>query len=374
MTIEQALQWATKKLKAAHLASSALDAEILLAFVLRKPKEYLFTYPEKKLTRPQRQQAGLRGGRANFQLSTFNLLTNRRARHEPIAYLTGHKEFFGLDFLVNKNTLIPRPETEMLVEETLERIRNYESGIMNIIDVGTGSGAIAIAVAKKIPPTPFNTGGSKKISPLTKGGRGGIQFYATDYSPLALKLARQNARRNGVANQIKFLRGDLLSPILKSNQLPATSYPLLITANLPYLTTAEWKNLAPEMKKYEPRSALDGGQDGMKYLNTLFVQLSRIAQNKTEPAIAAPLSLRGVKCSEAERNDEAISDAKYPRPRLPRYAPAPLAMTTILLEIGYRQGNKIKLLARKYLPEYNVIIKKDLAGFDRLAILSSRRT
>jgi release factor glutamine methyltransferase len=316
---------------------------------LKKSREYLFTYPEKKLTNLQpRPRSAKRGG-----LKTYKLITNRRARHEPIAYITGHKEFFGLNFLVNKNTLIPRPETEMLVEEALQQIGQSTSQQFNhltIVDIGTGSGAIAIAVAKNCPL-------ACPATAVVKGGLRGIKFYATDYSPLALKLARQNARRllpplSKGAEGIHFLRGDLLSPILKSKILkPVLSLskdlkPVLpvhrsasvggsqvegssiLLSNLPYLTTKEWQSSAPEMKKYEPRSALDGGQDGMKYLNTLFVQLKTYN----------------------------------------------LQPQTILLEIGWRQGSKIKLLARKYLPEYNVIIKKDLAGFDRLAILSWRRT
>jgi release factor glutamine methyltransferase len=322
MNIKETLLWATKILKKKKIQPPTLDAEILLAFAIKKPKEYLFTYPEKELK--------------NLEIKNFKKLINRRARHEPVAYITGHKEFFGLDFIVNKNVLIPRPETELLVEEALQYAIDYKPSA--IIDIGTGSGAIIVSLAGSLP--------------LPEGevrrGWERPKLIAIDTSSRSLKIAKQNAKSNlrtnppyppltrghEIArplllegqNKITFLHGNLIEPLLNQKK-ENKNLNLIILANLPYLTTKEWQKCQPEIKKYEPRLALDGGPDGLKYYRELFKQINDLCQSAQNPRLSA------------------------------------------FLEIGYNQAKAIKKLAKKYLPEYKVEIKKDLAGFDRLAII-----
>ncbi|OGY42155.1 MAG: protein-(glutamine-N5) methyltransferase, release factor-specific [Candidatus Buchananbacteria bacterium RBG_13_36_9] len=293
MTIEQIIRIYSQQLKITS-SSPILDIELLLTKALNKPKEYLYKYPKKNLKASQ--------------LNKFKKLFNRRLKGEPIAYILGHKEFYGLDFKVNKNALIPRPETEFLVEAVINLYKTKTPKLYNsktlIIDIGTGSGAIIIALAKNIPKA---------------------EFIATDISPRALNIAKQNAKKHKI--KIKFLKGNLLDPIL---QFP--NYQLLITnslivANLPYLDKKE-ENLLPSSNtiglKFEPKIAYDGGPDGLKYFRQLFAQIQK-------------------------------------------YNLKPKA---IFLEIGHKQADKIKKIARLSLPKYKFQVKKDLCGFDRVLILT----
>lgn len=216
MTIKQALIEATKKLK------SALDADILLSHAIDKSKEYLYTYPEKNLTKKQTEK--------------YNRLIKKRIKKIPVAYLTNHKEFFNLDFYVDKNVLIPRPLTESLVEEVIKEAKNKK---INIADIGTGSGCIAIALKKHLPQA---------------------TVYATDISIAALNVAKKNAKKHRV--KIKFFQGDLLAP-LSNKKID------IIVANLPYLTKSQIKN---ELK-YEPKTALLGGD---KYIKKLLRQAKEL--------------------------------------------------------------------------------------------------
>jgi len=235
MTIKQILKDYSQKLKG-QSSSPVLDIELLLTKILNRPKEYLYEYPEKKIN--------------PAQITKFKQLFERRAKGEPIAYILGHKEFYNLDFKVNKNILIPRPETELLVEETIKFISNLNAQI-SILDIGVGSGAIIIALAKNL-----------------KQGR----FYGTDISSKALALAKQNAKNNKV--KIKFLKGNLLKPLQAEIQNLKSS--LIITANLPYLDKKE-ENLLPSSDtrglKFEPKMAWDGGPDGLKYFRKFFKQI-----------------------------------------------------------------------------------------------------
>lgn len=228
--------WAIKKLKKTsdRNGSPALDAEVLLSFTMKKTREQLLIHPETKL------RAG--------QFKKFSKLIQRRATHEPVAYITGKKSFFGLDFAVNKNTLIPRPETELLVEEALRSYKLQETRDKVIIDVGTGSGAIAITLAKHIPKA---------------------KIIATDISPIALRTAKQNAKINGVADKIKFIKTSLLPLTLNSKLLT------LIVANLPYLPSRVWSRAMPDVKKFEPKSALLGGTDGLDIIKKLLSKIKK---------------------------------------------------------------------------------------------------
>ena len=210
----------------------------LLSFIEQKPIVVLLTHLEQRVTA------------YNFQ--KFRILEKRRLNNWPFAYLTGQKEFFGLNFQVNKNVLIPRPETELIVEEIIKEVINQPNITRFIIDLGTGSGAIIVSLAKNIKQT-------------------NIKFFASDISQSALRIAKKNAKGNSVNKRIKFFRGNLLKPVIKNLK----NKDLIITANLPYLTKAQIKK-SPSISR-EPKLALDGGPGGLKYYEELFKQLRDIS-------------------------------------------------------------------------------------------------
>lgn len=251
-SIPDALQTGRKILKKAKIRQTDLETELLLSAAINKPREFIYTHPEFVLSRSEERDF------ANF--------IKRRAEHLPLAYISGCKEFYGLAFFVNKNVLIPRPETEGLIDLALKVMKKIiDTGIkrMNIIDVGTGSGAIIVSLAKTILSANYSL-------PTTN-------FYGLDSSKRALAIAQENAKRLGVSRDIQFLRGHLLRPYfnqLKNYQLLTTHYSLIL-ANLPYLTTSEMKRLQPEVR-YEPRQALDGGKDGLDVYRDLFKQLAKL--------------------------------------------------------------------------------------------------
>lgn len=218
MTVQQALVQATQCINTS--ATPTLDAELLLAFILRKPREFLFTYPEKQLT--------------TTQAIRFSRLVTRRQKREPMAYILGRKEFFGLEFAVNTQVLVPRPETELLVEEVIRLFSGKQRP--KIIDVGVGSGAIAVAIKHALPQA---------------------QVYGTDSSRTALEVARKNARKQKTT--IHFKHGSLLSPF------PQVRFDCVVS-NPPYLTAQEMKN--PDLK-FEPRGALFGGRGGIEVYKKL---------------------------------------------------------------------------------------------------------
>ncbi len=179
-------------------------------------------------------------------LNRFDALLDRRLRHEPLAYILGRREFYGLTFEVGPGVLVPRPETETLVEAALAAIREHPNArrLVRVADVGTGSGAIAISLAKHAPTA---------------------KVFALDASTEALAIAGRNARRLGVLERIVLLAGDLLEAI---------SEPLdVVVANLPYIPTSELDALPEAIRAYEPRMAVDGGEDGLDLYRRLFEQL-----------------------------------------------------------------------------------------------------
>src|SRR5439155_74300 len=208
----------TGELREAGIESAVLDADLLLAYVLGIRKEDVYAHPEPVLSADE--------------LAGYEGLIARRARGEPVAYLRGWKEFYGLEFAVDPRVLIPRPETELLVDETVRRLAPLDSPL--ICDLGTGSGAIAIALAVALPRA---------------------RLIATDSSTAALEVARANASRHEVRERIDFRAGDLLAPIHET--LDA------VVANLPYLTSAEVDAGGGTSIEFEPRAALDGGADGL---------------------------------------------------------------------------------------------------------------
>lgn len=265
-----------------------MEVEILLAFLLKKPREFILTHPETIMS-----------AAINKKLRTAE---KKRLKNWPLAYLTGHKEFYGLDFMVSPAVLTPRPETEMMVEEIIKEANSYSRPL--IIDLGTGSGAIIISLAKEI----------KRLFPdqFKK-----IEFKAVDISLAALQIAQKNARDHKLAKIIKFSLGDLLTPII----LQLKKRELIIAANLPYLTSDQIKK-SPSISR-EPRLALDGGTEGLKYYKKLFKQLSQSS----------------------------------------------CATATILCEIGPGQDLKIIPLVKKYWPDVQRETLKDLAGKKRLIVI-----
>ncbi len=175
--------------------------------------------------------------------SSFAALVRRRRSHEPTAYITGHKEFFGLDFHVDKSVLIPRPESELLVENAIYLASTAFAGSCFIADVGTGCGAIAVAVAVNVPHA---------------------RIHAMDLSQRALMVASVNCARHGVDDRVALSQGDLLGP------LPEPVH--LVVANLPYVRESELPQLSPEVSEFEPRIALNGGGDGLRAIQRLLSQ------------------------------------------------------------------------------------------------------
>ncbi len=204
----------------------ALEAQVLLARVLGQPRTWVIAHPEFAITNQQDQLLGA--------------LLEKLRQGEPLPYLLGHWEFFGLDFLVNPAVLIPRPETELLVEEALNWIRDRKKPILGI-DIGTGSGCIAVSLAKYAPD---------------------LQMTATDTSRPALNTCRLNAARHGVQGRVALVQADLLEPMRGPFDL--------VCANLPYIPTHKLAGL--EITRHEPRRALDGGADGLRLVERLLVQ------------------------------------------------------------------------------------------------------
>ncbi|MFC2037230.1 peptide chain release factor N(5)-glutamine methyltransferase [Chloroflexota bacterium] len=281
MQIQGVLRGAVQALANEGVESPRLDAELLLAHVLGVNRAAVMAWPDRELT-PK-------------ELTRYRGLVMRRAAREPLAYIVGHREFFDLDFVLNPHVLIPRPETELLVEHALQLGRRMAPAIQ-IADVGAGSGAIAVTLAVHLPQA---------------------TVYALDDSAEALAVAEENARRHGVRERVHCLQGDLLAPLPGAVDL--------ITANLPYVTMGEWDDLAPEIRDYEPRSALDGGPDGLNLIRLLLV------------ASAPSLRPGGV----------------------------------ILLEIGASQGSVVTALARQSFSHAGVQLVRDYAGLDRLVVVQT---
>jgi len=242
VSIANVLAAATERLRARGGDTPRLDAEILLAHVLGVGRAVLLTHPDRALTDEQR--------------STYDVLIERRARGEPVAYLVGARDWYDLTLQVTPDVLVPRPETEGLFERALAWARSR--CVRAAVDVGTGSGALAIALARALPDA---------------------TVYATDLSSAALDVARANARRIDPTLNLTFLHGDLLAP------LPAAVD--LIVANLPYIGEEEYPGLMSDVRLYEPRAALVGGPTG----HELIAHLLDMAPARLRPGGALFLEL-----------------------------------------------------------------------------------
>jgi release factor glutamine methyltransferase len=233
-TVQQALAWAGYCLQAEGLPDPRLSAELLLGSVLGLDRLGLIIHSDQSLD----EKEGL----------IFQEKVLRRAGHEPIAYLTGLKEFWSLNFEVNPDVLIPRPETEMLVDETLS-ILSTQTEPMTLVELGTGSGAISIALAKSLKH--LNT----------------TRLIATDLSQKALRTAQKNAALHGVEKNIHFVQGDWLRPFSSHSR-----WIDLLVSNPPYISELEMFSLPETVKGYEPVKALSGGLDGLESLRQIFHQ------------------------------------------------------------------------------------------------------
>lgn len=225
-TIGEVLNKATAELQARGIISARLDAELLLSHALQIDRLELYRNLDKPL------EAG--------KSKTFTDLLQRRLNFEPIAYILGRKEFWGLEFEVGPEVMVPRPETEVLLEVALQKLNKLRLHSPMIFDIGTGCGSLSVAVAREIP---------------------NCKVFATDISPTALHMAQRNAIRHKVAGQLRFFQADLFPPIEEKADL--------IISNPPYVAESEWDSLARDIRNYEPPQALLAGKDGLNIIRKL---------------------------------------------------------------------------------------------------------
>lgn len=270
---------AVEKLLAVQDNTAQLDAEVLLMYLLGYSRAQLYARLNEEVT-PE-------------NTAEYEALVARRVQGEPIAYITSHREFMGLDFYVDQRVLIPRPETELLVEYTVKKLldKGWSLEDSPLVDVGTGSGVIAVYLALRFPKA---------------------DIYATDISLEALQVAEVNARRYEVQERIRFLQGNLLEPLPERVRT--------IISNPPYTVLAQ---VEPNVARYEPNVALDGGTKGLGIYRELLGQ----------------------------------ARAHLRRPGL------------IALEIGSEQATDVSNLARYFFPGCHIDVFKDYAGLDRVVIL-----
>lgn len=297
MTIKQLLATAAPRLEPPRIVCAAdrnvgrFEAELLLAHVLKRDRVWLLAHGDEDVSAPAMRK--------------FRALAARRARREPIAYIIGTKDFYGRPFAVNRHVLIPRPETELLVDLATRVIKPDERAV--VWDAGTGSGAVGVSLALERPR---------------------VSVIATDISTKAIKVAGANANRQGVADRMHFLKADLLDQnVLRLIKRQAKTRPpapptagLVIVANLPYLPDADRKRLHADVVKYEPKDALFAGKDGLAINRRLLEQIAASGQ----------------------------------KPR------------AIFIEFDPPQAVKLKTLAQRLFPRATVRIHRDLARRNRV--------
>ena len=233
-TILEVLRWTIGRFERQGMASARLDAELLAAQAFGRTRVELYTHFDQPLADPE--------------LDAYRALVKRRMAGESVAYILGRKEFWSLDLQVDARVLVPRPDTETLVEQALESLKSMDSEgrALRVADIGTGSGALALALKKERP---------------------GDEVFAVDVSPDALEVARGNASRLGL--DVTFLHGDLVSPIAGHGPFD------LIASNPPYIPSQDIAGLSPEVRR-EPLLALDGGEDGLVLVRRLASEARKV--------------------------------------------------------------------------------------------------
>jgi release factor glutamine methyltransferase len=226
--LKAALAFAIERLTAANVGSPRMNAEVLLMFTLGVDRAYLYAHPERELT--------------SEETARYDAALDQRAQGVPSQYITGHQEFWGMDLIVSSAVLIPRPETEHVIETVLPLARSLQP--CRIVDVGTGSGCIALALAKELPQA---------------------EIYATDISPAALEIARANASRLQLESRIHFRETDLLQG------LPSQYFDFVVS-NPPYVGESEEDQVQLEVRKFEPRNAVFAGHTGLEVTLRLIPQ------------------------------------------------------------------------------------------------------
>ena len=273
MNLKTAIIFAKNKFQDKAIISAPLDAEILLLEAINQnradkiEKSWLYLNFEKYILSKKEE-------------NLFKNFVKRREKYEPIAYLIGKKEFYGIDFFVDKNVLIPRVETELIVNEVISILENFK-GNLTLIDIGTGSGCIPISILKSTS------------TELRK-------VYANDISFEALEVARKNAKQHKVSSKITFLKCDLGIALEKIK----TCDNLILTANLPYITPEDYKKLTPNVKNFEPKIALTTKDKGLYHITRLIEKFARLSANTRSYCIlleADPKQMRSIKVI-AEKN------------------------------------------------------------------------
>jgi len=238
LTVLESIKLSTEYLQKKGIESPRINAELLLANILKCKRLDLYL----KFDQPLKDE----------EINLYREFINRRGKFEPLQYITGFVEFFGLEFKVNRSVLIPRPETEILVETIIDSVEKEEN--INILDIGTGSGNIAISIAKNLP--------NSKVS-------------AIDNSVEALLVAEENAKLNSVENRIDFMNDSILNGVINS----ARKYDIVVS-NPPYVSIEEFRNLRPELKAYEPRTALTDEGDGFSFFGIISSKTRNILKEK----------------------------------------------------------------------------------------------
>lgn len=233
-TIAQSIIEGSRRLRAAGVDHDRLTAGLLLRHLIGVERTHLLTRSEEQI-----------GG---DQYRDYLALIERRAAGEPLQYVTGRQEFYGLDFIVTPDVLIPRPETEFLIERVMKLAEESERDSLLIVDVGTGSGCIAVTIAKLLP---------------------GARLIATDVSQAALTVAQRNAEHHGVRDRIEFLEGDLVAPLLDRGLQGAVD---ILASNPPYVNQDGRQFLQREVREWEPKEALFGGADGLDFYRRLLAE------------------------------------------------------------------------------------------------------
>lgn len=227
-TIAETLKLASERLRVASVPNDVLDAQTLLAEALGKDRTYLIVNFNEQL--------------GEDLLAAYSQLIERRSAGEPLQYITGHQQFFGLEFEVTPDVLIPRPETELIVEEVIRLVEEHKLDDPVIVDVGTGSGCIAVSLAREL---------------------GNAKVFACDISTAALNVARKNAARHELENRIDFIESDLLAAF------PETELADFILSNPPYVAAHELPTLQREVRDWEPHTALTDQADGLSFYRRL---------------------------------------------------------------------------------------------------------